>query len=171
YGVIPGVDSPFGETIVLPEALGEMLEFLLEPLGVQWTPASRLNRLAPEGSYSARVDAPQKAVHFWMGEPGMQAVHGILKTWSELLHREYQYASVDIPVGRPGIAQAHQTLGTQGFFISGLVPRADDPAKLALRFQATGPTRVDFDHIQVVTPLGQRLLSAVIADYERNTRL
>ncbi|MCC7440779.1 MAG: hypothetical protein IT285_04040 [Bdellovibrionales bacterium] len=170
YSVIPRVEHPFGAEVVLPGNLGEMLGFLLPSLGLDWAPAPRFNPLPRSGSFSARSESAQRSIYFELPEPGHQAVTAILEDWAQALKTGCQYAAVDVPLDPPGLGQVHDLLAAQGFFVSGFLPWRHS-ARLCVRFQATGPTRVAWDKIKVFSEQGQRLRDVIRADCERNQLL
>jgi hypothetical protein len=165
--VIPRVERPFGEEVSLPPSLGEPLEFLLRPLGLSWTPASRFQVLAAEGNYKAHYDPTQGAVLFDLFEPGKGAAEGVAQEWKQALKDGYRYAAVDVPVREPGLGAIYDLLSTDGFFIAGFIPYHFGD-KLAFRFQSLGPAEAAFDKIKVSSPDARRLLEIVRSDYERN---
>ena len=168
--VIPRVERPFGEDVALPPSLGEPLEFLLKPLGLTWTPASRFQGLPAEGSYKAHYEPSQDAVLFDAFKPGKKAVEGVVQEWKQALRDGYRYAAVDAPVSEPGLGAIYDILSSEGFFIAGFIPyRFSD--RLAFRFQSIGPAEVAFDKIKVFTEDAKRLLEMVRGDYERNRLL
>lgn len=168
--IIPGVERPFGKTIKLPQGLGESLEFLLKPLNLAWLPEPRFSALPGGGKYGSKCSPLQSAVSYDLESPGRTALGELLAGWRELLRNGYQYASVDIPLGSPGLGNAHNLLAADGFFIAGLVPyRYSD--KLAFRFQAVAPSRIALDKIKVASENSKRLLEIIKADYQRNCLL
>ncbi len=167
FSIIPGVKFPFGEEVSLPPNLGEDLGFLLKPLNVRWVPAPRFSALPPNGQYKTQFQPNQGSVIFDLFSPGRTAVESILKDWHDLLRNGYQYAAVEMPLDKPGIAGLYDLLGKNGFFISGFVPyNLSD--KLGFRFQAVGPAKVAFDQIKVYSESGKRLLNLIKKDFERN---
>ncbi|MBU2574853.1 MAG: hypothetical protein KKH28_12330 [Elusimicrobia bacterium] len=165
--IIPGVERPFGKNIKLPASLGESLEFLLKPLNLAWLPEPRFSTLPGGGKYESKCSPLQGAVSYDLTSPGRAALEEILAGWRELLRNGYQYASVDIPIGNPGLGNAHNILAASGFFIAGLVPyRYSD--KLAFRFQAVAPARIALDKIKVASENSRKLLELIKADYQRN---
>lgn len=168
--VLPRVAHPFGKTIQLPNNLGELLGFLLEPLGMNWIPTSRFQVLPAEGEYEAVIQKAQSAIVFDLKTAGRKAVERIIKEWASYLREGLQYGAVDVPVDQPGLAQIYDQLSSIGFFIAGFIPyRASE--KLAVRFQSIGPTKVAFDEIRVSTDRAKKLLSIVRQSYERNVLL
>ena len=170
YSVLSCVRQPFGSEVVLPDNLGEMLGFLLEPLHLSWVPAPRFSLLAEEGAYMVKDQPEQSSVYFDLWSPGRRALQDVLNHWSVLLRNGYQYAAVDIPLNCSGMAMAHDLLASHGFFISGLLPYHFGDT-LACRFQAIGPTKVAFNEIQAFSPTTKRLLEIIQKDYERNKLL
>ncbi|MEK7722432.1 MAG: hypothetical protein AAB359_08585, partial [Elusimicrobiota bacterium] len=167
FSIIPGVERPFGRNIKLPLNLGESLEFLLKPLNLAWLPEPRFSTLPSGGGYESKCQPLQDAVYYDLASPGSTALEEILTGWRELLRNGYQYAAVDIPLGNPGLGNAHNLLAANGFFIAGLVPyRYSD--KLAFRFQAVAPSRIALDKIKVASENSRRLLEIIKADYQRN---
>lgn len=167
FSILPRLEHPFGKEVVLPHGIGEPLEFLLEPLGLSWVPASRFWGLPPEGSYTMSCQPTQSSVVFDLFSPGVKALEGILKDFGQLLRDGYQYAAVELPLEEPGLGQVYDILSSRGFFVGGFVPyHLTD--KLGFRFQAIGPTKVAFEKIQVSTESGRRLLEVVKKDYKRN---
>ena len=168
--VLPRVPQPFGKIIQLPNNLGELLGFLLEPLGMSWIPTSRFQVLPAEGEYETVIQKAQSAIVFDLKTTGRSAVEKIIKEWASYLREGLQYGAVDVPVDQPGLAQIYDQLSSVGFFIAGFVPyRASD--KLAVRFQSIGPTKVAFDGIRVSTEQAKKLLAIVRQSYERNVLL
>ena len=165
--IIPRVERPFGESIVLPESIGERFGFLLKPLGLSWSPAPRFQSLAAGGEFTTSIQRAQAAVLFDLHEPGQEAAEDIVEEWRELMRDGLEYAAVEVPVAAPGLGPLYDLLSTNGFFASGFVPyRCSD--RLGFRFQALGPTKVAFDQIQIATEHGKKLLRAVRKDYEDN---
>ncbi len=165
--VLPRTASPFGYEIQLPENLGEMLGFLLGPLGLSWTPASRFDSIPTGGHYEVSFEQQQSAVFFDFVRPGRDALLRIADDWHAYLRDGYQYAAVDIPLRSHGLSQIYEVLGSHGFFAGGFVPYRNGGG-LALRLQAVGAAKVDFDKIHAFTPNAKRLLEVVRNDYERN---
>ncbi|MBI4802161.1 MAG: hypothetical protein HY796_06520 [Elusimicrobia bacterium] len=165
--IIPGVERPFGKSIKLPPSLGEPLEFLLKPLNLAWLPEPRFSTLGAGGKYESKCSPLQGAVSYDLASPGRAALEEILTGWRELLRNGYQYASVDIPLGNPGLGNAHNLLAANGFFIAGLVPYRYS-GLLAFRFQAVAPSRIALDKIKVVSENSRKLLELIKADYQRN---
>ncbi|MDD5628871.1 MAG: hypothetical protein PHU21_07395 [Elusimicrobia bacterium] len=184
--VIPRVPRPFGAGVVLPESIGERFGFLLEPLGLAWSPAPRFQSLPAAGSFKTSTQRAQSAALFDLSEPGQEAVEDIVEEWRELLREGFEYAAVEVPLDAPGLGPLYDILSGGGFFASGFVPyrcgapavsevppvpagrTSLRPARLGFRFQALGPTKVAFDDIKVATDHGKRLLAAVRKDYEAN---
>jgi len=167
YSVIPGVESPFGKEVLLPNNLGEMAGFLLKPLNLSWSPAPRFDLLDPTGSYRMHCEPMQGSVIFDCEEPGAAALEGLTKDWRELLRDGYQYGAVDVPLDRPGLGKVYDVLAEQGFFIAGFLP-CRRSARLGFRFQAMGPTKVDFSEIKLYSQAARDLLAVIKEDYERN---
>ncbi len=169
-GVKTQVDSPFGRTIHLPIALGEMLGFLIEPLGMEWLPTPRFCPLDESGSFHHSKDSFQRTASYELTRPGVRAIRKIIQDWRHALRLGYQYCSVDIPLDAPGVGQAYDRLANAGFFVSGFVPLRFS-GRLALRLQATGPKRLAFHHIKIASEIGRRLLQVVHDSHERNVLL
>jgi hypothetical protein len=167
--VIPQVPRPFGREITLPEGLGERFGFLLEPLGLGWTPASRFEPLPPEGSFKTSYQPAQSAVVFDLVDSGHAAVERLLQEWRRLLRDGFQYAAVDVPLPSQGLGMLYDLLGQSGFFAAGFIPYRG--AQLGFRFQSIGPTKVAFDRICVHSEAARRLLHLVREDYEASCRL
>jgi hypothetical protein len=165
--VIPRVPHPFGESIVLPESIGERFGFLLEPLGMAWSPAPRFQTLPAAGSFKTSTQRAQTAALFDLTEPGQEAAEDIVEEWRELLRDGFEYAAVEVPLEAPGLGPLYDILSSSGFFASGFVPYHGG-GRLGFRFQALGPTKVAFDEIKVATDHGKKLLAAVRKDYEAN---
>jgi hypothetical protein len=168
YSVIPRVESPFGSEVILPNNLGEMTGFLLKPLNLAWSPAPRFSLLDPGGSYRMHCEPMQSSVVFDCDEPGVSAVEHMVKDWRSLLRDGYQYAAVEVPLDKPGLGQLYDMLAEQGFFIAGFIPY-QRASRLGFRFQAMGPTKVDFGEIRLFSPAAQQLLTVIKEDYERNS--
>ena len=168
--VTPRVANPFGKEIVLPANIGELADFLLKPLGVNWIPAPRFYPLPAEGKYTITRQDEQNAVLFCFDEPGRQALLKILDEWHYLLQSGFQYAGIDVPLNYPGLGQVYDLLAKHGFFVAGFVPFKYS-AQLAFRFQFVAPSKIAFQEIKVYTPQAKRLLRMVQSDYERNTLL
>lgn len=167
--ILPQAPRPFGGDIQLAPTIGESLGFLLEPLGLSWSPTPRFDQLPPEGRHGVYYQPGQQAVLFELPQPGRRALGEVLAEWRRLLETGYQYAAVEFPLDAPGAAQLSDALAEAGFFMAGFVPwRHSD--RLGFRYQAVAPTRVAFDMIRVHTPAARRLLGAVRRDYERNSR-
>lgn len=166
YSMIPQAKHPFGELIVLPHNLGEAAGFLLQPLNVAWVPGSRFDVLPTAGEYRTHLQPTQNAVVFDCVKPGHQAVDGILREWGQLLKNGYQYAGVEVPLDAQGIGTLYDRLADNGFFIAGFIPYHHSD-RLGFRFQAMGPTKVDFDEIQVYSDSAKRLLSLIRENHER----
>ncbi|MBI3534198.1 MAG: hypothetical protein HY072_01750 [Deltaproteobacteria bacterium] len=167
-GVHACVANPFGKTtIVLPESLGEMFQFLLDPLGVAWAPASRFDVLALQGEYAVTLQPTQSSVIFDFKKPGCRALDQIVGEWNSLKRDGYKYVAIDIPVMSPGLGQLSEYLRMNGFFVSGFVPYHYRD-ELGFRFQSIAPAKIDFDEIKVYSDNSKRLLEKVKADYERH---
>jgi hypothetical protein len=187
--VIPRVPRPFGESIVLPESIGERFGFLLKPFGLAYSPAPRFQTLPAAGSFKTSTQRAQCAAIFDLAEPGQEAAEDIVEEWRELLRDGFEYAAVEVPLDAPGLGPLYDILASNGFFASGFVPYQGAPAvwksvrpapaelpipqaaRLGFRFQALGPTKVAFDGIKVATENGKKLLAAVRKDYEANCLL
>jgi hypothetical protein len=168
YSIIPRVEKPFGGEVILPNNLGEMTGFLLKPLNLAWSPAPRFSLLDPGGSYRMHCEPMQGSVVFDCEEPGVSAVEHMVKDWRSLLRDGYQYAAVEVPLDRQGLGQFYDMLAEQGFFIAGFVPYGRT-SRLGFRFQAMGPTKVDFGEIRLFAPAARELLDVIKEDYERNS--
>ena len=166
-GVLPRCESPFGKEIHLPEALGEMLGFLLPRLGLTWLPAPRFDQLPQGGDVIATFEETQSSVHFDFVKTGREALQRIIHDWSLHLRNGYEYAAVDIPVKNRGLSQIYEALASHGFFVGGFVP-FHHGEELAIRFQTVGPTKVAFHKIRAYSENAQRLLRVIQSDYERN---
>jgi hypothetical protein len=167
YAIQPRVPQPFGPYVQLPGNLGEMLGFLLEPLGLQWYPAPRFDVLPSDGEYQTHFQPSQSAAVFDLIRSGRRAVDRLLGDWSALLRNGYQYAAVEVALSEPGLGNLYDALSEAGFFVAGFVPYHYSD-KLALRFQALGPTKVAFDDIKVFSSRSQKLLAVIRENYERN---
>jgi hypothetical protein len=168
--VIPQVEHPFGRKVTLPENIGEPFGFLLAPLGVEWTPASRFQTLPPGGRFDARLEPSQGAVHFDLREPGTKAIEGIAAEWADLVTDGYAYAAVETSVEVPASGAVYDCLASHGFFAAGFIPYGA-PDRLGFRFQAVGPAGVAVDKIKVATEPAERLLKIVAEDYEASRRV
>jgi len=166
YGIIPAKDKAFGEEIILPENIGKLLGFLIEPLGLSWVPASRYDAPAQQGAYEFSRKPEQEAVYFDCHEPGIEAVQGIIRDWDHLKKENYVYAAVDLPIEPPGLARLFELLASRDFFVAGIVPHANTE-KLALRMQAIGPKKLDFSEIRLFGANAQRLLQIIRQQHER----
>jgi hypothetical protein len=166
YSVIPRTPHPFGRQIVLPHNLGETVGFLLAPLNLTWVPASRFDVLPPGGEYQTHLQPTQNAVVFDCSRPGHKALDAILRDWSQLLKSGYQYAGIEVPIDAPGLGNLYDRLADNGFFIGGFIPYHHSD-RLGFRFQAMGPTKVDFGEIQVFSPGAQNLLAIIRENFER----
>ncbi len=166
YSLIPQTQYPFGKQIVLPHNLGEAVGFLLEPLNLGWVPASRFDVLPPNGEYQTHLQPLQNAVVFDCFRPGHKAAEAILRDWAQLLKNGYQYAGIEVPLGAPGIGSLYDRLADNGFFIGGFIPYHHSD-RLGFRFQAIGPTKVDFSEIQVFSEGAKNLLALIRENFER----
>ncbi|MBI4424664.1 MAG: hypothetical protein HY554_13105 [Elusimicrobia bacterium] len=163
--VILGAPHPFGREVSLPDRVGEGFGFLLEGLGLSWTPAPRFEALSREGRYTTACQSAQSAVFFDLEEPGLAAAERIVAEWRGLLRNGFDYAAVTVPLDRPGLGALYEFLGANGFFAAGFMPYRLG-GRLGFRFQALGPTKVAFDRIQVASPRAKRLLGLVRSEYE-----
>ncbi len=166
YSIIPRTQYPFGKQITLPHNLGEAVGFLLQPLNLSWVPASRFDVLPPGGEYQMHLQPTQNAVVFDCFKPGHKAADAILRDWTQLLKNGYQYAGIEVPLDAPGIGNLYDRLADNGFFISGFIPYHQSE-RLGFRFQAMGPTKVDFGEIQVFSPGAKELLILIRENFER----
>ncbi|MFA6433705.1 MAG: hypothetical protein WCW52_03330 [Elusimicrobiales bacterium] len=163
--IIPMSPRPFGGIVSLPESIGGNYGFLLKPLGLEWTPASRFEALPGDGVFSAKFQEEQSSVVFDMSKPGRGALTGVLRDWRALLRDGYQYAAVDVPADASGLGELREALSENGFFGAGFVPyRMSD--KLGFRFQAVGPVKVAFDKIRIAGESGRRLLALVREEHD-----
>ncbi len=162
--------KPFGNSVVLPTHLGEMLDFLLENIGISWIPAPRFSPLGNDGSFEKKIQNSQKAVYFEFDQPGYEPMKQIVADWAHLLKNNFLYAAVDIPLNYPGVGLVADYLASKGFFIAGLVPYKNSN-QLGFRMQSVGPTRIDFSEIKIATDTGKKLLETVQKSYERNVIL
>lgn len=167
YSIIPKTKNPFGTEILLPNNIGEMAGFLLKPLDLTWSPAPRFSILEPEGEYKMNCEPTQGSVIFDCEEPGIKAVENILEDWRQLLRDGYQYAAVDVPLDKPGLAKLYDLLAEQGFFVAGFITYQRS-SRLGFRFQAMAPTKVDFSEIKLYSERAINLLEIIRDDYERN---
>jgi hypothetical protein len=167
YSVLPRVEHPFGTHVSLPNNLGEMLGFLLKPLNLKWQPSARFEQLAKDGEHHTKLQPNQNAVIFEMGAPGRSSLDKILAEWAKLLRSDYEYAAVDVPVDRPGLAHVYDKLAANGFFVAGFVPYRSSE-RLAIRFQAMGLRKLSFDEIKVYSPTAKALLDVIRSNHERN---
>lgn len=167
YGIIPGLTQPFGEEITLPDNLGKLLGFLIEPLGLGWIPASRFAVPKIQGEYRVTREPEQEAVFFDCYDPGSEAVEKIITDWLLLKKEGYVYAAVDIPVEPSGLAKLYDMLARQDFFVAGFVPHANSE-KLALRMQTLVPKKLEFNEIKVFSHGAKRLLEIIRRQYERS---
>jgi len=163
----PQVEYPFGKTVTLPAHMGELADFILKPLGINWVPASRFYPLMSKGDYRVNLIQTQKAVFFDFVRPGERAIKEIISEWNYLLKIGYKYAAVDIPLDYPGIGQLYDLFARNNFFISGFIPYQMSD-RLGMRLQSIGPTRVAFDQIKVYSPTAKKLLALIHLNYERN---
>jgi hypothetical protein len=162
------VAAPFGREVALPENIGDPLGFLLEPLGLAWTPASRFATLPARGAYRASYQPQQDAVSFDLCEPGRQAASDIVRDWRHLLRNGYLYASVDVPVGASGLGPLYDMLSEAGFFAAGFVPYHLGDT-LGFRFQALGPAKVSFAEIKAASAAARKLKAFIEQDFKRST--
>lgn len=169
-GIGPQVPHPFGKSVILPANIGEVCGFLLEPLGVQWVPASRFSSLAHEGEFQIQFYEEQRAVVFDLVKPGREALLHLIERWKILLREGYQYFGVDVPLNHSGLGTVYDILAPHGFFFAGFVPYHFSD-QLGFRFQFLSPTKVDFEGIKVFSKTGKKLLKVVKENYERNTIL
>ncbi len=167
YSLIPRVEHPFGKEVLLPNNVGEMLGFLLKPLNLRWVPSPRFHSLSLGGQYETHLQPNQGSVIFDLTCSGREAVSKILKDWQTLLRNGYQYAGIEVALEQPGLGNLYDILSSNGFFVSGFVPYKNS-AKLALRFQSIGPTKVAFEEIKVYTETAKKLLQVVRSSYEEN---
>jgi hypothetical protein len=170
YSIFPRTEYPFGKQVVLPNNLGETVGFLLEPLNLTWVPASRFDVLPPGGEYQTHLEPTQNAVIFDCVRVGHKAVDGILRDWAQLLKSGYQYAAVEVPLDAPGLGNLYDRLADNGFFIAGFIPYHHSD-RLGFRFQAMGPTKVDFDEIQIFGDRAKTLLALIRENFERNHKI
>lgn len=164
FSILPRVPHPFGKEVRLPVSIGDRLGFLLPPLGLTWTPASRFEGLDKQGAYKVTLQPQQGAVIFDMPEPGRAAVDGICAAWRQYLLEGYEYAAVEVPLDVPGLGVAAARLADAGFFASGFIPYQTS-ARLAFRFQALGHAKVAMDRIRLATDPAKRLLAAIQDEY------
>ncbi len=165
--IIPFTEHPFGAETALPIKLGEMLEFLLEPLGIHWIPSPRFFPLNKTGHFKTELQSVQKSVIYKLIDPGVQALENIVKDWRYLIKSGYHYAAVEMPLNCPGVGQAYDYLSRHGFFISGFVPFQNSNV-LGFRLQSIGPAKIDFDQIVLSSPTSKKLLNIIREDYERS---
>jgi hypothetical protein len=170
YSVIPKLEKPFGDEVLLPNNIGEMTGFLLKPLNVSWSPAPRFNLLEEGGSYLMNCEPLQASVLFDLEEPGLTAIDNIISDWRELKKEGYQYAAVEVPLDLYGLGTLYDTLAEQGFFIAGFVPYHRS-SRLGFRFQALASAKVDFSEIRLYTEQAQKLAAVIKEDYERNHKV
>lgn len=166
YSILPCVERPFGSTVKLPAHIGEPLSFLLEPLGLTWTPTSRFEQLDPAGGVEVEYHAEQDSVIFDLFEPGRTAADQIVRDWQRLQESGYRYAAIEVPLEAPGLGPLYEMLSASGFFAAGFVPY-EHSDRLGFRFQSIGPAKVSFDEIQVASPTGKQLLEFVRSEYLR----
>ncbi|MDD5657074.1 MAG: hypothetical protein PHF00_07455, partial [Elusimicrobia bacterium] len=138
--VIPRVAHPFGESLVLPESIGERFGFLLKPVGLSWSPAPRFQTLPAAGAFLTSVQRAQAAVLFDLHEPGLEAAQDIVEEWREFLRDGFEYAAVEVPADGPGLGPLYDLLSTNGFFAAGFVPYRCS-GRLGFRFQASARPR------------------------------
>jgi hypothetical protein len=161
-------ELPFGKEIILPINLGELADFILSPLGVEWRPAARFVPLEVGGTYETSLNPLQKAAVFDLIHPGYTAVKRLVEEWRFLMRRGYQYAAVEMDLSYPGIGHVYDYLGQFGFFISGFIPYQMTD-RLGFRFQFIAPSQVAFDEIKLYSERGRRLLDLIREDYEKKT--
>jgi hypothetical protein len=170
FSVMPAVQYPFGEKVLLPDSIGRMVGFILEPLNVTWLPTPRFNPLPKQGEYETKLQPAQGSVVFDFKFPGHEATESLLVQWRELLRNGYEYAAIDIPIESQGLGVLHDLLTSAGFFVSGFIPyNLSD--KLAVRFQAIAAKKVAFDQIKIYSETGKKLLEIIHKDYENNRLL
>ena len=166
-GLISRVKNPFGTRVSVPVAGGELLQAVLQPLGLEWAPRSRFDFLKPHGEFGFTLNEAQNAAYFDLMDPGQMAVAEIIEEWKGLLKQGYLYASVTTPLDFSGLGQVYDQLANAGFFLAGFMPyRFSD--RLALVMQSSGPARVDWENIRVVSQGAKELLELVKQDYQRN---
>lgn len=170
HSIKPGIKNPFGNHLYLPYSIGDNIDFMLEPLGLSWSPIPRFYPLPQKGDWNFSFNIEQQSIHFDFFMPGHQAVKTLLNKWSDFLKNGYQYASVDVPLDKPGLGILYDILAENGFFLSGLVPyKMGD--QLCFRFQALTHTKVAFDDIKILSQNGKKLLSVIKDDYQRNIHI
>jgi hypothetical protein len=163
--------APFGNCVQLPFNIGEKIGFVLDELGLAWKPSPRISPHAShQGRYLTSQYPDQRAIYFDFEEPGFGVVNQMLMEWKDFLRDGAEYASVDLPLESPALAIVHNILCENGFFVAGFIPYRGS-TRLGLRLQSLAPTRVDFEHIKVFSPLAKRIRDAVRLDYERNTQV
>ncbi|MCX5784190.1 MAG: hypothetical protein NTX59_00720 [Elusimicrobia bacterium] len=167
YSVIPGVKHPFGKKVTLPQKLGEMLSFLLEPLNMEWIPESRFQQLPEGGEFKLELKGAQKSVSYDLLKPGEEAAKAVAADFAKRLKDGYMYASVDVPLNEQGLGRLCELFSRNGFFVSGFVPYKNS-RELAFRFQAIAPAKVAFGQIKLYNENAKKLLEIIKADYERN---
>lgn len=165
--IIPRVPRPFGAEVAVPDRIGGPFGFLLEPLGMRWSPSPRFETLPSGGRCATTHQSAQSAVLFDLSEPGREAVDQIIDEWGRLLREGCQYAAVEAPLDRPGLGNLYELLSSSGFFAAGFVPYRWSN-RLAFRFQAIGPTKVAFDKIKVHTDNAKRLLKLIEEDHAQS---
>lgn len=168
FSVKPCVPFPFGKEVALPNGLGELLGFILEPLNIQWTPASRFQLLPKQGDYQTHLTPAQNSVIFDLFLGGRCAVDKILEDWKELQKNGYEYCAVDVPMTTPGLGNLYDVLSENRFFIAGLIPYHYSE-QLAVRFQSITPTQVAWDEIKVFSRAAKKLLTLIRSEFERNS--
>lgn len=159
-------ENPFGKHVYVPSCLSEIASIVLPPLGLQWHHESRFSPLAKGGQVIKTIHNEQKSIHFTISESGSDALRKVLQDWSHYAKLGFEYASVDVDLGQPGLGQIRDVLASYGFFIGGFVP-FNMSRQLGFRFQ-TVLKRVAFDHIKIATQTGQQILQLIRQDYEQN---
>lgn len=162
-------ERPFDD-VRIPVNLGELADFILNPIGVQWAPTGRFDPLPREGIYICKTSLEQQAVHFDLVKSGVKAVDKILDEWRFLLRHGYQYAAIDVDLAQPGLGQIFDHLSNNGFFIAGFIPYQMGE-RLGFRFQSLGPTRVAFEEIKLQSQRSKDLLQIIQKNYESNRLL
>ncbi|MBX9767479.1 MAG: hypothetical protein K2X47_09435, partial [Bdellovibrionales bacterium] len=166
-GITPRVKNPFGTKVSVPVAGGELLQSVLKPLGLEWTPRSRFDFLKPHGEFGFTLNEAQNAAYFDLIDPGQLAISEIIEEWKGLLKQGFLYSSVVTPLDFSGLGQVYDQLASAGFFLAGFLPyRFSD--RLALVMQSAGPARVDWENIRVYSQGAKELLELVKQDYQRN---
>ncbi len=166
-GLVPRVERPFGSSISVPGGSGEIFEFILKPLGLDWTPRTRFDQIARVGKYVTTRNPAQNSVEFDLQMPGREAVQKICEEWRHLLREGYLYASVVAATDQPGLRHVYDDLAAHGFFIGGFLPYHFSN-RLGLVMQSVGPARVDWNNIRVHSDRAKQLLELVRRNYERN---